>query len=70
MVKIKKMEVLFASIKSVGIHNFGNTCYLNTLVQIVFWVVPIRNRLIEYELSEEDMDKMPPVSFNELRATM
>jgi len=39
-------------------------------VQIVFWVVPIRNRLIEYELSEEDMDKMPPVSFNELRATM
>ena len=64
------MEVLLASIKSVGIHNFGNPCYLNTLVQIVFWVVPIRNRLIEYELSEEDMDKMPPVSFNELRATM
>jgi ubiquitin C-terminal hydrolase len=64
------MAVLFASINSVGIHNFGNTCYLNTLVQIVFWFVPIRNRLIEYELSKEDMDKIPSVSSNELRATM
>ena len=53
--------MITASVKPGGIPNFGNTCYFNTLVQIVFWLVPIRKRLIDYKLSKEDLDKMPTV---------
>jgi hypothetical protein len=60
--------LLYASIKPAGLHNFGNTCYLNTLLQIIFWLVPIRKRLIEYNLSKKDLDKIPSVCSSEFEA--
>ena len=45
------------TLKPVGIPNLGHTCYLTTLVQIIFWVIPPRKRLIEYELSNRDSKK-------------
>jgi hypothetical protein len=65
-VKPQILPMLSTNVKPVGIHNFGNTCYLNTLVQIIFWVVPIRKRLIEYKLSKKDLNKIPPVFLGEL----
>ena len=60
--------LLSVSIKPAGLHNFGNTCYLNTLLQIMFWLVPIRKRLIEYKLSKDDLDKIPSVCSSEFEA--
>ena len=60
--------LLSVSIKPAGLHNFGNTCYLNTLLQIMFWLVPIRNRLIEYKLLKDDLDKIPSVCSSEFEA--
>lgn len=60
--------VLSASVKPAGLHNFGNTCYLNTLVQIIFWVVPIRKKLMDYKLSKGDLDKIPSVLSNDFKA--
>ena len=45
------------TLKPVGIPNLGHTCYLTTLVQIIFWVLPLRKRLIAYELSNRDSKK-------------
>lgn len=61
-------SVLYASLKPAGLHNFGNTCYLNTLVQIIFWVVPIRKKLMDYKLSKGDLDKIPAVVSNDFEA--
>lgn len=53
--------MISTKVKPVGIHNFGKTCYLNTLVQIIFWVVPIRKRLIEYKVVKKVLNKIRPV---------
>ena len=53
--------MLSTKVEPVGIHNFGNTCYFNTLVQIIFWVVPIRKRLLEYKVVKKVLNKIPPV---------
>ena len=45
------------TLKPVGIPNLGHTCYLTTLVQIIFWALPLRKRLIAYELSNRDSKK-------------
>ena len=37
-------------LKPVGIPNLGHTCYLTILVQITFWVLPLKKRLIEDEV--------------------
>ena len=60
--------LLSVSVKPAGLHNFGNTCYLNTLLQIMFWLVPIRKRLIGYKLSKDDLDKIPSVCSSEFEA--
>ncbi len=38
------------TLKPVRIPNLGHTCYLATLVQIIFWLTPLSKRLIEYVL--------------------
>lgn len=53
--------MLSTKVEPVGMHNFGNTCYFNTLVQIIFWVVPIRKRLLEYKVVKKVLNKIPPV---------
>lgn len=59
--------LLSTNVKPVGIHNFKNTCYLNTLVQIIFWVVPIRKRLLEYKVVKKIFIKIPPVIMGEFQ---
>lgn len=54
--------------KPLGIGTLGNTCYLSTLVQIIFWVVPLRKRLIEFELSNKDISQLQPIISGELEA--
>ena len=58
-------EIVSASpsttLKPVGIPNLGHTCYLTTLVQIIFWVLQLRKRLIAYELSNRDSTKIQPI---------
>jgi hypothetical protein len=43
----KPAHALSTVLKPVGIKNLGHTCYLNTLMQIIFWVVPLRKKLIQ-----------------------
>ena len=43
-------SLTFLSLKPVEIPNLGHTCYLTTLVQNIFWVLPLRKSFIEYEL--------------------
>ncbi len=38
------------SLKPVGIPNLEHTCYLTILVQITFWVLPLKKRLIQNEV--------------------
>ncbi len=45
------------AVKPPGIPNLGNTCYLTTLVQIIFWVAPLTNGLIEVKLTKNDSTK-------------
>lgn len=33
----------------VGLHNIGNTCYLNSLLQYLFTVKPIRDIVLNYD---------------------
>ncbi|KAF4508524.1 hypothetical protein G6O67_004888 [Ophiocordyceps sinensis] len=39
----------------VGLHNIGNTCYLNSLLQYLFTVKPIRDIVLNYEYSRLDL---------------
>ena len=54
------------ALKPVGLPNLEYTCYLTTLVQIIFWVIPLRKRLIESELSNRDSKK---IQTNHFRCT-
>ncbi|PNY24948.1 Ubiquitin carboxyl-terminal hydrolase 2 [Tolypocladium capitatum] len=39
----------------VGLHNIGNTCYLNSLLQYLFTVKPIRDIVLNYDDSRLDL---------------
>lgn len=39
----------------VGLHNIGNTCYLNSLLQYLFTVKPIRDIVLHYEDARLDL---------------
>ncbi|PHH87056.1 hypothetical protein CDD83_9360 [Cordyceps sp. RAO-2017] len=39
----------------VGLHNIGNTCYLNSLLQYLFTVKPIREVVLNYDESRLDL---------------
>jgi hypothetical protein len=41
------------------IPNLANTCYFNTLVQSIFWVVPLRKALMDYKTSKIDKGIQP-----------
>jgi hypothetical protein len=51
------------AIKPPGIPNLGNTCYLTTLVQIIFWVAPLTNGLIDVKLTKNDSAKFDQAIF-------
>ena len=46
-------NVLSTVLKPVGIKTLGHTCYINTLFQILFWVVPLRKGLIQKKQSKK-----------------
>ena len=54
-------HVLPTVLKPVGIKTLGNTCDINTLFQIVFWVVPLRKRLIQKKQSKKDPKILQPI---------
>jgi len=39
----------------VGLHNIGNTCYLNSLLQYLFTVKPIRDVVLNYDQLRLDL---------------
>ena len=57
-----------ATLKPVGIPNLANTCYFTTLVQILFWVIPLRKSLIAVELSNRDGKEIQPIISETLEA--
>ena len=56
------------SLKPVGIPNLGHTCYLTILVQITFWVLPLKKRLIEDEVLNRGSKQIQPIASNDLEA--
>jgi hypothetical protein len=48
-------------LKPVGIKNLGQTCYLSTLLQVVFWVVPLRKLLIQKKQPKNNPKTLQPV---------
>ena len=54
-------HVLPTVLKPVGIKTPGHTCYINTLFQIVFWIVPLRKRLIQKKQSKKDPKILQPI---------
>lgn len=38
----------------VGLRNFGSTCYMNSLIQQIYMMEPIRNGILETKLSSEE----------------
>lgn len=40
----------------VGLHNIGNTCYLNSLLQYLFTVKPIRDIVFNYDSLRLDLN--------------
>ena len=56
------------TLKPVGIPNLANTCYFTTLVQILFWVIPLRKSLIAVELSNRDGKEIQPIISETLEA--
>jgi len=45
----------------VGIENLRHTCFLSTLLQVIFWVVPLRKRFIQKKRSKKDPKTLQPV---------
>ena len=58
------------TLKLVGIPNLANTCYFTTLVQIMYWVIPLRKRLIAVDLSNRDGKKNNPSFLRHWRLTV
>ena len=56
------------SLKPVGIPNLGHTCYLTILVQITFWVLPLKKRLIEDEVLNRGSKQIQPIASKDLEA--
>jgi ubiquitin C-terminal hydrolase len=54
-------HVLPTVLKPVGIKNLGHTCYLSTLLHVVFWVVPLRKRLIQKKQPKNNPKTLQPV---------
>ena len=54
------------SLKPVGIPNLGHTCYLTIRVQITFWVLPLKKRLIEDEVLNRGSKQIQLIASNVL----
>ena len=56
------------TLNPIGIPNLSNTCYMTVLVQIIFWVVPLRKRLIACKLSNRESKNFQPINSGALEA--
>ena len=54
-------HVLPTVLKPVGTKNLGHTCYLSTLLHVVFWVVPLRKILIQKKQPKNNPKTLQPV---------
>ena len=57
--EIVSSSVLCTTLEPLQIPNLANTCYFNTLVQSIFWVVPLRKALMDYKTSKKDEGIQP-----------
>jgi hypothetical protein len=57
----KPAHALSTVLKPVGIKTLGHTCYLNTLMQIIFWVVPLRKKLIQKKQPKNVPKNLQPI---------
>ena len=57
----KPAHALSTVLKPVGIKTLGHTCYLNTLMQIIFWVVPLRKKLIQKKQPKNVPKNLHPI---------
>jgi Ubiquitin carboxyl-terminal hydrolase len=57
----KPAHALSTVLKPVGIKTLGHTCYLNTLMQIIFWVVPLRKKLSQKKQPKNVPKNLQPI---------
>jgi hypothetical protein len=57
----KPADALSTALKPVGIKTLGHTCYLNTLMQIIFWVVPLRKKLMQKKQPKNVPKNLHPI---------
>jgi hypothetical protein len=57
--EIVPTNVLCTTLEPLQIPNLANTCYFNTLVQSIFWVVPLRKALMDYKTLKIDKGIQP-----------
>ncbi|EGC36657.1 hypothetical protein DICPUDRAFT_77679 [Dictyostelium purpureum] len=64
----EKYEFFPRSQKLFGFENFGNTCYCNSVLQVLYFCVPFRNRLLKYYCEVKGLPPFVPYDIDDLES--